>query len=144
MRATWRVMSAISIPQASGSSNARRSDTCKAPSTTTARRTSNPPNSIAAGGTRSASKAGGAFSDAIGSPVAHCLHGVHHFSDRGQCKLFEVGGIGHRHVLASDAQHRRIEPVKGLFGHACRDLGADSRLPPAFFDRHEAVRLLDR
>src|ERR1700740_530890 len=101
-------MSAINIPQASGSSKARRNETCKAPSTTTARRTSNPPNSIAAGGTRSASKAGGAFSDAIVSPVADCLHGLHHFGDRGQCELFEVGSIGHRHVLAGNAEHRRV------------------------------------
>src|SRR3989442_1618433 len=58
MRATWRVMSAISMPQASGSSNARRSETCSPPSTITARSTSTPPCSIAAGGTCSASKTG--------------------------------------------------------------------------------------
>src|SRR5438270_78438 len=58
MRATWRVMSAISMPQASGSSKARRSETCSAPSTMTARNTSTPPCSIAAGGTFSASNTG--------------------------------------------------------------------------------------
>src|SRR6266536_2559823 len=70
MRATWRVMSAISMPQASGSSNARRSDTCSAPSTITARRTSTPPCSIAAGGICSASKTGaGSFMSAMSRRV---------------------------------------------------------------------------
>src|SRR6516165_6018944 len=97
-------MSAITIPQASGSSKARRSATCKAPTTTTARRTSKPPNSNALGGTCSASKAGGDFSDGIVSPVADCLDGLDHVGDRRQGKLFEIGGVWHRHVLAADPQ----------------------------------------
>src|SRR5215471_9263209 len=123
-------MSGITIPQASGSSKARLSATCKAPSTTTARRTSKPPNSNAPGGTCSASKAGGGSFDGIVSPVADCLDGLDHFDDRGQGKLFEIGGIGHRHVFAANPQDWRIEPVEGLFRHACRDFGADPRLPP--------------
>src|SRR6476659_6054804 len=68
MRATWRAMSAISIPQASGSSNARRSATCSPPSTIAARSTSTPPCSSAVGGMCSASKIGkGSFMSGIGS-----------------------------------------------------------------------------
>src|SRR5258707_935568 len=68
MRATWRVMSAISMPQASGSSKARRSETCSAPSTITARNTSTPPCSIAAGGTFSASNTGTLMDPGIALP----------------------------------------------------------------------------
>src|SRR4051794_39329621 len=48
----------ITMPQASGSSKARRSETCRSPSTMTARNTSTPPNSKAAGGTCNASNTG--------------------------------------------------------------------------------------
>src|SRR5262249_11211439 len=43
MRAAWRATSAINMPQACGSSKARRSDTCRPPSTMAARSTSTPP-----------------------------------------------------------------------------------------------------
>src|SRR6516164_9648704 len=137
-------MSAMTIPQASGSSNARLSATCKAPSTTTARRTSKPPNSNAPGGTCSASKAGGDFSDGIVSPVADCLDGLDHFGDRRQGKLFEIGGVGHRYVLAGYPQDWSVKPVEGLFRNACGDLGADPRLATAFLDRDKTICFFDR
>src|SRR5262245_12267809 len=55
MRAACRATSAMSMPQACGSSKARRSETCSPPSTMAARRTSTPPCSSAVGGTWSAS-----------------------------------------------------------------------------------------
>src|SRR5712675_818816 len=144
MRATWRATSAISMPQASGSSKARRSEMCKPPSTMTARNTSTPPTSRAAGGICSASKTGGGSSEPMRSPVANGLGGLDHFSDRGQRELLEIGGVGHRHVLAGDAQHRRIEPIEGELRHAGGDLGADARLSPALLDGDDAAGLLHR
>src|SRR5882757_7142464 len=81
MRATWRVMSAINMPQASGSSKARRSETCSAPSTITARNTSTPPCSIAAGGTFSASNTGTLMDPGIALP-------------RGRLFALDLSGLG--------------------------------------------------
>src|SRR5215469_10988086 len=36
------------------------------------------------------------------SLVADGLHGLDQVLDRGQCQLFQICGIGHRHVLAGD------------------------------------------
>src|SRR5687768_5139994 len=104
MRATWRVTSASSMPQACGSSNARMIETCRPPSTIAARRISVPPFSSAVGGAFNASN----FAIAA-SPIADGLGGLDHLGDRGQRKLFEIGRVGHRYVLAGDARDRRVE-----------------------------------
>src|SRR5215471_20370723 len=134
MRAMWRATSAMSMPQACGSSKARRSETCNPPSTMAARKTSTPPCSSAVGGTCSASNV------AIGSsPVTHCLCRCDHVRDRRQREFLEIGRVWHRHVLAGDAGDRGVEPIEGVLRHAGGDLGPDARLPPAFLDRDEAT-----
>src|SRR5262245_44551714 len=55
IRAACLATSAMSMPQACGSSKARRNETCSPPSTIAARRTSTPPCSSAVGGTCNAS-----------------------------------------------------------------------------------------
>ena len=40
-----------------------------------------------------------------------------------QGQPFQIGRIGHRHVLAGYTGNRRIKPVKSLFHHLHRDLG---------------------
>src|SRR3546814_8267546 len=47
--------------------------------------------------------------------------------DGRQRQLFQIGGIGHRHVLAADPRHRRVEIVEGQFHHAGGNLRADTR-----------------
>src|SRR6476619_135020 len=137
MRAACRATSAISMPQACGSSKARRNETCSPPSTIAARSTSTPPCSSAVGGTCSASNVAIAS-----SPVTDRLRRRDHVCNRRQRELFEIGRVGHRYVFAGGAGHWRVEPVERAFGHDGGDLGADARLPPAFLDSDHAVGLL--
>src|SRR5690606_268371 len=48
------------------------------------------------------------------APVGDGVHRRDHFVDAGQRQLFEVGGVGHGHVLAGDAGRGGIEIVEGL------------------------------
>src|ERR1700730_5389185 len=61
-----------------------------------------------------------------------------HFGDGRQRKLFQVGGVRHRHVLAGDARDRCVEIIESLLHDARRNLGADAGLLPAFLDGDEA------
>src|SRR5271167_1029255 len=76
------------------------------------------------------------------SAVADGFGRLDHFGDRRQSELFQIRGIGHRHVFTANAHDRRVEIVEGLFHHARRDLGADAGLLPAFFDGDDAAGLL--
>src|SRR5689334_2861421 len=105
MRAAWRARSTRKMPQVKGSSKERRSATLTPPSTIEALKTSCPPFSRASGGAERASNAG----FAISSPIAHRLRGLHDLADVRQSELFEVCGVGHRHVLAADARHGGVE-----------------------------------
>src|SRR6202795_5066486 len=64
------------------------------------------------------------------------------FGDGGQREFFQVGGVWHRHVLAGDARHRRIEIIERLLHDAGRNLGADAGLLPAFLDGDKAAGFL--
>src|SRR5579872_4235095 len=68
------------------------------------------------------------------SAITNGLRRLDDFGDRGERKLFQVGGVGHRHVLTGDARDRRVEVVERLLHHPRRDLGADAGLLPAFLD----------
>src|SRR6266853_5640807 len=139
IRAACRATSAMSMPQACGSSKARRSETCSPPSTMAARKTSTPPCSSAVGGTCSASNV------AIGSSsVTDRLCRCDHIRDRRQREFFEIGRVWHRHVLAGDAGDGGVEPIEGVLSHVGGDLRPDTRLPPALFDRDDATGLFDR
>src|SRR5262245_30221843 len=139
IRAACLATSAMSMPQACGSSNARRSETCSPPSTIAARKTSTPPCSSAVGGTCSASNVAMAS-----SPLTDGLRRRYHVCNRRQRELFKIGGVWHRHVLAGDAGHGGIEPIEGVLGEKRGDLGADARLAPALLDGHHAAGLLHR
>ena len=76
--------------------------------------------------------------------ITNGFGGFDHLGHRGQCELFEVGRIGHRHVLARHPHHRRIEIVEGVLHDAGGDLGADAVLLPAFLHRDGAAGLLHR
>src|SRR6056297_2845732 len=47
-------------------------------------------------------------------PVGHLAHGVDHLGGRGQRQLFEIGRVGHGHVLAGAVDDRRVEIVERL------------------------------
>src|SRR5580700_11757288 len=49
-----------------------------------------------------------------------------HFGDGGQREFFQIGGVGHRHVLAGDARDRCVEIIERLLHDTRRDLGADA------------------
>src|SRR6267154_4645644 len=150
MRATWREISAITMPQASGSSKARRSEICKAPSTMTARNTSTPPDSKTTGGTCSASNTG-AESPGVESPgfiscspVADRLCSLDHLRHRRQRKFLQIGGVRHWHVLGGHTHDRCIKPIERLLHQTCSDLGTDARLPPPLLHRDGTARLFHR
>src|SRR6516165_11460323 len=63
------------------------------------------------------------------------------FGDRRQRELFQIRRIGHRHVLAANPGHRRIEIVECLLADPRGDFGPDARLLPAFLDSDEAAGL---
>src|SRR5262245_41589279 len=119
----------MSMPQACGSSKARRRETCNPPSTIAARKTSTPPCSSAVGGTCSASNVVIAF-----SPITDRFRRRDHVCNRGKREFFEIGRVWHRHVLTGDSGHRGVEPVEGIFGHTGSDFGTNARLAPAFLD----------
>src|SRR5579883_3951 len=77
-------------------------------------------------------------------PVGHALGGLDDLRNRRQREFLEIGRIRHGHVLAGDANDRRIEIVEGVLHDARRDLGADARLRPALLDHDAASGLLDR
>src|SRR5918997_3038564 len=127
MRAAWRARSTRSTPQVNGSSKARRSATLTAPSTTEALRISMPPFSSTSGGTLRASN----FRSVMTSPVADGLRGLDHLGHRRERELLEVGRIGHGHVLAGHADHRRVEVIERVLHDAFHDLGPDAGLREA-------------
>src|ERR1700757_4336710 len=47
------------------------------------------------------------------SAIADGFGRLDHFGDRRQREFFEIGGVGHRHVLAGDARDRRVEIIEG-------------------------------
>src|SRR6476660_4179459 len=59
-------------------------------------------------------------------PVTNGFRRLDHFSDRRQRELFQIGGVGHRHVLAANARDRRVEIVEGVLHDARRDLRPDA------------------
>ena len=59
------------------------------------------------------------------SAIEHGFGGGNDVLDGRQGELLEIGRIGHRHVLAGDAGHRRIELVEGVGHELGRDLRAD-------------------
>src|SRR6185312_9423860 len=76
------------------------------------------------------------------APVGDGVHGGDDFVDVGQRKLFKVGRVGHRHVLAGNAGRRRVEVVEGLGDDAGGELGTDAVLRPALFHRDQPAGLL--
>src|SRR5436305_1729334 len=110
-------------PQVAGSSKARRSATLTAPSTIEARTISIPPCSRASGGISSSSNFFDIYRLLL---VADAFDRFDDFRDARQSQLFEIGRIGHRHVLAGHPQHGRIEIVEGIDHQAGDDLGADA------------------
>src|SRR6056297_1448108 len=72
-------------------------------------------------------------------PVGHLAHGVDHLGGRGQRQLFEIGRVGHRHVLAGAVDHRRVEIVERLLHQHRGDVAADGGGGPAFLDGDAAV-----
>src|SRR5580704_16536318 len=80
----------------------------------------------------------------MASAVADRFGGLDDFGDRRQRKLFQICCVRHRHVLAGDARHRRVEIIERLFHYAGGDLGADAGLLPAFLDGDEAAGLFHR
>src|SRR5215831_10539030 len=139
IRAACLATSAMSMPQACGSSKARRNETCSPPSTMAARKTSTPPCSSAVGGTCSASNV------TMGSsPVADRLSRRDHLCNRRKRQFFKIGRVWHRHVLAGDAGDGRVEPIERLFGDGGGDLGPNARLAPDFLNRDHAAGLLQR
>src|SRR4051812_32454011 len=110
----------------SGSSKARMKAIDSPPSTTNARSTS-------AASARPATSGGNgcSFGPAMALPVTNGFGGFDHLGYRGQCQLFQIGGIGHRHILARHPRHRRIEIIEGVLHDARRDFRTDAGLLPA-------------
>ena len=52
--------------------------------------------------------------------------------------------IGHRHLAAADAAHRRIELVEGLLGDPHADLRRERAAAPALVDDHARAACADR
>src|SRR5215216_2685289 len=98
------------MPHMSGSSNARWNAIESPPSTTKARSTSTASSRpMTSGGN------GCSLGPAISIlPIGNGLGGRDHLGDIGQCELFEVCRIGHRHVLAGHPRHRSVEIVEGV------------------------------
>src|SRR5688500_13419342 len=61
-----------------------------------------------------------------------------------QRQLLEIGGVGHRHVRAVHAHHRRVEPVEHLLHRQGRQLGADAGKRPALLHGDQPVGALHR
>ena len=59
-------------------------------------------------------------------------------------RLFEMPGIGDRHLLAADAGDRRVELPEGLLDDAHADLRGEAAAAPAFVDDDGAARLAHR
>src|SRR6185436_16676510 len=118
------------MPHISGSSNARWNAIESPPSTTNASRTS-----VASSRPMTSGGSGCSLGPAMGLPIGNSFGGRDHLGHRGQSELFEIGGIGHRHVLAGHPRHRRVEIIEGVFHDAGGDLGADTALLPALLHR---------
>src|SRR3954466_9472723 len=131
-------MSTSSMPHMSGSSNARVNAIESPPSTTKARSTS-----VASSRPITSGGNGCSFGPAMTLPIANGLGGRDHLGDGGKSELFEIGRIGHRHVLARNAGDRRIQIIEGVLHDAGSDFGADAGLLPALLDRQRAAGLLD-
>ena len=146
MRATWRVTSAISMPQASGSSNARRNETCRPPSTIAARSTSAPPCSSAVGGCAARRMGWLSRSMLIGLTQRYltALAASTTSATDGSASFSRLAAYGIGTSLPRDARDRRIEIVEGMLHDARGDFGADAGLRPALFDRDAAAGLLHR
>src|SRR5262245_45299118 len=138
-RAACLATSAMSMPQACGSSKDSRTVTCSPPSTMAAGKTSTPPCSSAVGGTWSASNVAMAS-----SPVTDSLSRRDHLCNRRKREFFQIGRVWHRHVLAGDAGDGGIEPIECFFGDGGDNLGPHARLAPAFLNRDHATGLFHR
>src|SRR5580693_5242574 len=78
------------------------------------------------------------------SAVSNSFRRCDHFGDGRQRELFKIRSVRHRHVLAGHALDRRVEIIERLFHHARGDLGADTRLLPAFFHGDQPAGLFYR
>ena len=58
----------------------------------------------------------------LGAPEADTLGGADDVGDGGQRGLLELLGVGHGHVHARDALHRRVQRVERLLHHDRRHL----------------------
>jgi len=50
-------------------------------------------------------------------PIRDFARGGDNVGDLRHGELLEIGGIRQRHVLATDALHRRVEPIEALLHH---------------------------
>src|SRR4029450_5317240 len=96
------------MPHMSGSSNARWNAIESPPSTTKARSTS-----TASSRPMTSGGSGCSLGPAMTLPIGNGLGGRDPLGHVGQCELFEIGGIGHRHVLAGYPRYRRHAIVEG-------------------------------
>jgi len=72
-------------------------------------------------------------------PVGDFAGGGGDILDLRHGEMLEVGGVGQRHVLATDPLDWRVEPVEALFHDQRRDFGTDAGKRPALFDGDDAV-----
>src|SRR5207245_378086 len=121
-------MSTSSRPHMSGSSKARWNAIESPPSTTNARNTS-----VASSRPMTSGGSGCSLGPAMNLPIRNGFGGRDHLGHRGQSELFQIGRVGHRHVLARHPRDRRVQIVEGVLHEAGGDLGADATLLPALF-----------
>src|SRR6056297_1950204 len=76
--------------------------------------------------------------------VGDRAHSLDHLGGGGQRQFLEIGGIGHRHVLAGAVDDRSVQIVERAFHQRGRDVVADRRHGPAFFHGHAAIGFHDR
>src|SRR4051794_9520266 len=94
------------------------------------------------------------FPSAIASPILGMMISairVHHFLHRRDDVLLvrrrqqlEIARVRHRHVLARDARHRRIELVEDVLGDAGRDLRRRAERLPLLLHDDAAMRSRNR
>src|SRR6185437_6805998 len=71
--------------------------------------------------------------------VANSFDRRDHVFDRGQSQLLEIGGVRHRHILASDLGRRRVQIIESVERDTRGDLRTDRADRPRLFHRDDAV-----